>query len=336
MANFTAQTLKMLWGRAAARCAMPECRLHLVEDATATDDEALIGENCHIVAESPDGPRGNASFPIEKREKYGNLILLCRVHHRIIDEQPNAYTSERLHELKSEHECWVKESLTGYDAARQADDERYASIVDEWVRLCHVSDWKAWTSWVLGESSSLWKEVDSDLEQARTWLLNRFWPRRYKKLESAFDNFRRVLSDFHNRFHEHAEFKHDKWRTEKFYKRTWHKDRKVYDRLVEEYEAHIALLDDLCFELTRAANHILKTVRADLLPQFREEEGLLLVQRGPNMQFQWTTYVPQYTSEDLQNDPIYPGLSKFFDVLAEREIYFSELPEKDSSSLNVE
>jgi hypothetical protein len=328
MANFTAQTLKMLWGRAAARCAMPGCPLHLVEDATATDDEALIGENCHIVAESPDGPRGDASFPVGKRDKYGNLILLCRVHHRIIDEQPNAYTVKRLQELKSEHERWVKESLSDYDAARQADDERYASLVDEWIRLCHINEWKAWTSWVLGESSSLRKDLDSDLEQARVWLLNRFWPGRHKKLESAFHNFRRVLSDFHNTFHEHAELRHDEWRTEKFYKQIWNEDEKVYDRLVEEYEAHIALLDDLCFELTRAANYILQIVRADLLPQFREEDGLLMVQRGPNMQFQWTTYVPQYTSEDLEIDPIYPGLVEFFDALGSREIRFSESPKK--------
>jgi hypothetical protein len=315
---------------------MPECRLHLVEDATATDDEALIGENCHIVAESPNGPRGDASFPVEKRDKYGNLILLCRVHHRIIDEQPNTYAVQRLHELKEGHERWVKESLSEYDPARQADDERYASFVDEWVRLCHLDDWKTWTSWVLGASSSLWKDVDSDLEQARAWLLNRFWPGRHKKLEAAFHNFRRVLSDFHNTFHEHAELKHDEWRTEKFYNRTWHEDEKVYDRLVKKYEAHIALVDDLCFELTRAANYLLKTIRADLLPQFREAEGLLMVQRGPNMQFQWTTYVPQYTTEDLQNDPIYPGLASFFDVLAEREIRFSELPQEDSSAANVD
>jgi hypothetical protein len=97
---FSLRTLKMLWGRAAARCSMPECRVQLVEDATDTDDEALIGEACHIVADSPDGPRGESDLTAEQRDKYGNLVLLCRNDHRIIDQQPEHFTVEVLHELK--------------------------------------------------------------------------------------------------------------------------------------------------------------------------------------------------------------------------------------------
>ena len=46
------KTAKMLWGRAAGRCSMPECRQPLVIDSTETDNEALIGDMCHIVAET--------------------------------------------------------------------------------------------------------------------------------------------------------------------------------------------------------------------------------------------------------------------------------------------
>ncbi|MGH3561088.1 MAG: hypothetical protein ACRDTN_04610 [Mycobacterium sp.] len=42
---------------------------------------------------------------------YDNRILLCRVHHRIIDEQPHEYTVKKLRELKSRHEQWVRERL---------------------------------------------------------------------------------------------------------------------------------------------------------------------------------------------------------------------------------
>ena len=38
------KTHKMLWGRAANRCAFPECRRELVMDASETDDKSLIGE----------------------------------------------------------------------------------------------------------------------------------------------------------------------------------------------------------------------------------------------------------------------------------------------------
>lgn len=115
------KTHKMLWGRAGNRCAMPECRIELVMDATETDDESLIGEECHIVARSPDGPRGDASFPKDKINKYENLILMCRVHHKIIDDQAGTYTVSFLNQLKSKHEQWVRESLEGFDPQKQRE-----------------------------------------------------------------------------------------------------------------------------------------------------------------------------------------------------------------------
>ena len=43
-----------------------------------------------------------------------NLILLCRNHHKEIDDISNVsiYTKEMLHQIKHEHEKWVSESLT--------------------------------------------------------------------------------------------------------------------------------------------------------------------------------------------------------------------------------
>jgi hypothetical protein len=58
----------MLWGRAAGRCSFPGCRIRLVEDATETDDPALVGENCHIVAEADGGPRADPATSHDARE----------------------------------------------------------------------------------------------------------------------------------------------------------------------------------------------------------------------------------------------------------------------------
>jgi hypothetical protein len=33
--------------------------------ATKTEDEAIVGDECHIVSESEKGPRFDASFPVE-------------------------------------------------------------------------------------------------------------------------------------------------------------------------------------------------------------------------------------------------------------------------------
>lgn len=40
----------------------------------------------------------------EQRHSYENLLLLCPIHHQVIDDDPVAYTVERLQQMKSIHE----------------------------------------------------------------------------------------------------------------------------------------------------------------------------------------------------------------------------------------
>jgi len=80
-------------------------------DASQTDDESLIGEACHIVAQSPSGPRGHSPLTPEQRDHYDNLILLCRNHHKQVDDQENTYTVQCLLDMKAAHEKWVRETL---------------------------------------------------------------------------------------------------------------------------------------------------------------------------------------------------------------------------------
>ena len=63
--SISLKTHKMLWGRAASRCAF--CRRELVMDASQTDDESLVGDACHIVAQSAGGPRGDSPLTPEER-----------------------------------------------------------------------------------------------------------------------------------------------------------------------------------------------------------------------------------------------------------------------------
>ncbi|MBE8233199.1 MAG: HNH endonuclease [Endozoicomonadaceae bacterium] len=83
----------------------------LTIDETQKHGVKQFGEMAHIVAKSPDGPRGDAYFPKENLNKYGNLILLCRNHHRRVDECYKDYPVEKLHKMKKKHEKWVNESL---------------------------------------------------------------------------------------------------------------------------------------------------------------------------------------------------------------------------------
>ena len=78
---------------------------------TTVDDESIIGDECHIVSGVSGGPRYDPDFADEKVDDYSNLLLLCKVHHKLIDDQELEYTASRLTKLKASHEKWVSEQL---------------------------------------------------------------------------------------------------------------------------------------------------------------------------------------------------------------------------------
>jgi hypothetical protein len=105
------KTRKVLWGRSGNRCAI--CRRELVIDATRDDDESVVADECHIISPQPNGPRHDESFPPEQLDAYENLILLCRTHHKMVDDQTANYTSDCLRQVKAKHTVWVSQRLTG-------------------------------------------------------------------------------------------------------------------------------------------------------------------------------------------------------------------------------
>jgi hypothetical protein len=101
----TEKTRKFIWGHSGNRCA--KCRHELMIDATDLDDESVIGDECHIVSGQKGGPRYDPNYPAEDLDKAKNLILLCKVHHKVVDDQEETYTAEMLRKLKADHEAWV-------------------------------------------------------------------------------------------------------------------------------------------------------------------------------------------------------------------------------------
>ncbi len=323
------KTHKLLWGRSGNRCAFPDCRHELIADETETDDESVIGDEAHVVAKNNDGPRGESDMSTEERDKYDNLILLCRIHHKIIDDQYLHYTVEKLKEMKITHEKWVKESLY-LDKDQQKDDLAYASYFDEIIKMFDFENWNAWTSsLVSGDPKIRYKRLKT-LEKTPDFIVSRFWPNRHIELEDSFFNLKNVLNDLLKVFHEYADAKSlDKAEqkaennsdsdyvvhTERFYRISeWNPE--LYRDLLKQYEYHVALLEDLTLELTRAANFVSEKIRRFIYPMFREKEGKLLITSGPDMDFSWKTYKVEYRPEEKAEAHPYHGLKAF---MSERE-----------------
>ena len=107
--TISARTRKLLWGRSGSRCAM--CQCELIEPGTPVDDESIIGDECHIESARSGGPRHNPELAQGKLDDYDNLLLLCKVHHKLIDDQTSEYPAARLVRIKASHEEWVSEKL---------------------------------------------------------------------------------------------------------------------------------------------------------------------------------------------------------------------------------
>lgn len=69
----------------------------------------MIGHECHIYSNSPQGPRGWGGTDQSTREAYTNYVILCPTHHRQVDAQPGEWPPERLLKIKQDHEQWVRD-----------------------------------------------------------------------------------------------------------------------------------------------------------------------------------------------------------------------------------
>ncbi len=100
------RTRKSLWAKSANRCSI--CKTKLFSEKE-NSNEFNIGEECHIISSSANGPRHKSN--LDTYDSFDNLILLCRNHHREIDELTETYTEELLRYIKLNHEKRVQETL---------------------------------------------------------------------------------------------------------------------------------------------------------------------------------------------------------------------------------
>ena len=115
--NASAHTIAKLWAKASGRCEYDGCnKLLYKDDLTSTEiNSAFVA---HIVAASPDGPRGDVTQSAKLVDDIDNLMLLCNEHHRLIDHEGLAeHPVERLRVMKKKHEDRIR-MVTEIDAAK--------------------------------------------------------------------------------------------------------------------------------------------------------------------------------------------------------------------------
>lgn len=93
------KTVKRLFAVSKNECAFPSCKNELIAEGGK-----VVGKICHIKASKEGGPRYDSIQSAEDRHGFENLIIMCPIHHDVIDSDEESYTAKRLKEIKEEHE----------------------------------------------------------------------------------------------------------------------------------------------------------------------------------------------------------------------------------------
>lgn len=96
----TLPTIKRLFALSGNVCAFPRCPNTLVDDASGK----VTGRVCHIKGRKPGAARYDPNQTAMERHGFDNLILMCPIHHDVIDDNPAKYTVAVLRKYKAEHE----------------------------------------------------------------------------------------------------------------------------------------------------------------------------------------------------------------------------------------
>lgn len=193
--DYTALTLKRLYGKSGNCCAFTQCSVELIYE------KGNLSDICHIEALNSGGPRYNPSPEITNKERNeeSNLILLCKNHHHIIDQMNEDgslhYSSVQLKAMKRAHEELFAESR------QQLFSSKRQSVLAQIVRSLSsvrypVPDTKSALSFEI-ETKLRFNEVDRYYG-----VIEKFAPysplldQLYDELESA--QFEDVLSSLNN------------------------------------------------------------------------------------------------------------------------------------------
>ncbi len=122
------KTKIILWGKSGGRCEYEGCNKPLWLDSL-TKSEFNTAYIAHIIADQPNGPRGDAELSDNLKNDISNLMLMCDEHHRLIDrEDVDGHPVERLREMKNKHEKRI-EILTSITDEKQSHILLYGANV---------------------------------------------------------------------------------------------------------------------------------------------------------------------------------------------------------------
>ncbi len=288
--------VKVLWGRAAGRCAV--CRTKLTQDAKLANKSFPLGEHAHIVGEKSGSARSDSILSDEERDGYTNRILLCPNDHTAIDKNETDWPVERLHMVKADHELWVELTLTTDRTVRdEANALIYSHVIDAVTERLRLAEFADWASGIL-EPYWRWPlDIWDGVEATRRGIYVTDWPGAIPELEVALDRATWELQEATAMFTKYSELDEGDFIARRWYKATLHPP-DVYDRLDSDFWLWSDTLEQRVIEATKALNWARETWRREGNPMWLATQGWFSLVIHPDASLRYSYAKPHYTDEE--------------------------------------
>lgn len=105
--SISTKVQRKLWASSGGYCGNPGCHCELLpffESGKITN----IEEMAHIIGQKEDGPRGDDELPLNERDEFENIILLCPTCHTMVDKNPELFSKETIIQWKKNHQESIK------------------------------------------------------------------------------------------------------------------------------------------------------------------------------------------------------------------------------------
>ncbi len=132
--DFPEATKQTVAARVAYRCSNPYCRASTAGPQVEPSKTLNVGVAAHISAAAPRGPRYDPALSPEQRSDIGNAIWLCQNCAKLIDNDPQRFTSAVLVAWKG-----LAEAVAQTEIGKTQGPPRGTEIQDKWVDYEYVT-----------------------------------------------------------------------------------------------------------------------------------------------------------------------------------------------------
>jgi hypothetical protein len=193
--SISTEVKRKLLASSGGYCGKPDCHADLFpffESREITNIEELA----HIIGQKDKGPRGKNELPLNQRDEFENIILLCPNCHTTIDKKPQLFPIDNIIQWKKNHTESIKNifSVPMFNSREEAM---------KYLRLLFAENKAIFDKYGPHSENAKYKQMETELMWEKQ-SIQKLIPNN-RKIEAAIEQNKELLQG--NEFSQFIEFK---------------------------------------------------------------------------------------------------------------------------------